>query len=149
MRHNSTVPSLRFSRSAGSNSIRIFSMSTDIHAEVRGRSPSSSATHTDSDIPESRLCLWQGCILPICSTSRTVSPLSVFMHARYREYGPRNINDCTCGIAGRRTLISEIASGRYYRYRRYTQIGVQSSGVAAPVLTVSRVTGCILICLRW
>ena len=93
-------------------------------------------------------CLWRGCISPICSTSRTVSPLSVFMRARYREHGPRNINSRTCGIAGRRTLISEIASGRYYRYRRYTQIGVQCSGVAAPVLTVSRVTGCILVCSR-
>lgn len=147
MRHNSTVSSLRFSRSSGSNSIRIFSMSTDIHAEVRGaRRHHPQPTQT----PKYRNLgyLWRGCISPICSTSRTVSPLSVFARARYREYGPRNINSRTCDIAGRRTLISEIASGRYYRYRRYTQIGVQCSGVAAPVLTVSRVTECILVCSR-
>lgn len=34
----------------------------------------------------------------ICSTSRDVSALSVFVIARYREYDPRNINGRTPDI---------------------------------------------------
>lgn len=69
-------------------------------------------------------------ISPICSTSRNVSPLSVFMYALSREYGSQNINGHTRGIAGRRTLINEIGSGRYYGYRRCSQISVQHPNIA-------------------
>lgn len=69
-------------------------------------------------------------ISPICSTSRNTSPLSVFMYALSREYGSQNINGHTRGIAGRRTLINEIGSGRYYGYRRCSQISVQHPNIA-------------------
>ena len=69
-------------------------------------------------------------ISPICSTSRNVSPLSVFMYALSREYGSQNINGHTRGIAGWRTLINEIGSGRYYEYRRCSQISVQHPNIA-------------------
>lgn len=78
-------------------------------------------------------------ISPICSTSRNASPLSVFMYALSREYGSQNINGHTSGIAGRRTLINEIGSGRYYGYRRCSQISVQHPNIAMRCFIACRV----------
>ena len=43
----------------------------------------------------------------------------MFVIHRRREHGPRKINGTTLSIWCRRTQIREIASDKYYRYRRY------------------------------
>lgn len=60
----------------------------------------------------------RACISFSCGTFRTVSALSVYVHAWYRECGPRNPNDAAVGIGRRRTRLREIGLGVYYEYRR-------------------------------